>query len=301
MNQLSNPAAHVDIDPHRGASILHFGATSAPADNVLASYHWESPLPQANGYGTSQQDWLSGYRGGWQLLTPNAGAESSVAGVRHPFHGEVSTASWHVIEQSNLRLSMRTATHGPLIVTRIVELHPYRPRVTVRTILSNPTPIAAQAILVEHIALANDDEAVVRAPAKSGWEFDPASPEYDGRRTVWEQSPVRKAVGLGQWRVASLVDGSEGWIELRRRTNHVRVTWDPEQLPYLWYWQERGTPQFPFFGRADITGLEPASAKFSDGLAAAIARNEAWTIEAGGELTVTVAIELLTEESDRVE
>lgn len=301
MNHLSNAAAHVDVDPHRGASILHFGATSQPADNVLANYQWESPLPQGNGYGTSQQDWLSSYRGGWQLLTPNAGAESAVAGVRHPFHGEVSTASWHVVEHSALRLSMRTATRGPLIVTRIVELHPHRPLLTARTILSNPTSIPARAILVEHIALANDDEAVVRAPATSEWEFDPASPEYDGNRTIWDRSPLRKAVGAGQWRVASLVDGSEGWIELRRSTSHVRVTWDPEQLPYLWYWQERGTPQFPFFGRADITGLEPASAKFSDGLAAAIERNEAWTIEAGQELTVSVAIELLTRESSLVE
>lgn len=277
---------------------MHFGATSAPADNVLANYRQKSPLPEASGYGPSQQDWLTGYRGGWQLLTPNAGAESSVAGVRYPFHGEVSTASWQVVGHSALHLSMRTATRGPLMVTRSLELHPELPRLTARTTLSNPTPMGAKAILVEHIALANDEDATVRAPATSKWEFDPASPEYDGTRTVWERSPVRKAVGLGQWRVASLVDGSEGWIELRRRTHSVRVTWDPQQLPYLWYWQERGTAQFPFFGRADITGLEPASAKFSDGLAAAIARNEAWTIEAGQELTVSVAIELLTTESD---
>ena len=294
MNHLSNAVAHVEVDPHRGASILHFGATSLPADNVLARYQWESPLPQADGYGSSQQDWLSGYRGGWQLLTPNAGAESSVAGVRHPFHGEVSAASWRVIEHSALHLSLRTATRGPLIVTRTVELHPDRPRLTARTILSNPTLVAARAILVEHIALANDDDPLVRAPATSEWEFDPASPEYDGTRTVWERSPVRKSVGVGQWRVASLVDGSEGWIELRRGSSHVRVTWDPQQLPYLWYWQERGTAKFPFFGRADITGLEPASAKFSNGLAAAIARDEAWTIEAGEELMVSVAVELIS-------
>jgi hypothetical protein len=35
--------------------------------------------------------------------------------------------------------------------------------------------------------------------------------------------------------------------------------WDVKKFPYLWYWQERFSPGFPFYGRAEITGLEPAS------------------------------------------
>jgi hypothetical protein len=76
----------------------------------------------------------------------------------------------------------------------------------------------------------------------------------------------------------------------------VRVAWDAELLRYLWNSQEEGTAQFPFLGLADITGLEPGSASFSDGLPGAIGRGGAWTGLPGDEVAVSVALELVTVE-----
>ena len=44
-------------------------------------------------------DWLSHYRGGWQVMFPNAGAECTVDGLPHPVHGEVSSAPAEVLER----------------------------------------------------------------------------------------------------------------------------------------------------------------------------------------------------------
>ena len=94
--RLANPMIEVDVDPERGADILAIRRPGGP--NILATYDWRSPLraSRSSSYDDGETDWLSEYRGAWQELFPNAGAECEVMGVPLPFHGEVSTARWDV-------------------------------------------------------------------------------------------------------------------------------------------------------------------------------------------------------------
>ena len=48
-----------------------------------------------------------------------------------------------------------------------------------------------------------------------------------------------------------------------------------------------------WYGRADITALEPSSVPFSDGLLAAIDRGDAWIIGPGEERSVEVSVSLI--------
>lgn len=291
------------IDPERGCDVLHFGRTARAEDNVLAAYDWLAPVPAraGTGYGNSTLDWLSEYRGGWQLLTPNAGAASTVRGMEHPFHGEVSRARWHVDRTSAESLSATTATHGPLSVRRTIALDDEQARITATTTLSNDTPVTGYAVLVEHIAFRGSDDSRLRAPAGSLWRHDPASPEVVRamETMTWRHAALAEPRSRGGCRLASLVAGSEGWMELgggHDGTVGIRVEWDPVRMPFAWHWQERGSEGFPWFGRADITAIEPASASFSDGLAAAIERGEAWAVAPGQ--TIETAVSIMIEGED---
>lgn len=300
MLELSNDLITVMIDPERGASIDHIGASKSHEDNVLARYDWRSPnsVRTGPGYGNTAMDWLADFRGGWQVLTPSAGAESTVGGVLHPFHGDVSRANWNIVASNHESATLNTGTHGPLEVSRTVRIDSRLPKVFVSTTIRNDTPVAAPAIFVEHIAFVGHDEATIEAPAESRWVHDPNSPEAEAgsNPVTWAQSGLQQPISRGNYRLVSLHAGSEGWAELRTTETlgkSVRVEWDPKVLPHMWHWQERGTPSFPWYSRADITAIEPSSVLFSDGLEAAIDRGDAWMIQPGEQKTVDVSIELL--------
>ena len=56
----------------------------------LAWIDSEWPLRTGAGgvYYSADLDWLSGHRGGWQEMFPNAGAGCTIDGVFHPVHGD---------------------------------------------------------------------------------------------------------------------------------------------------------------------------------------------------------------------
>lgn len=294
MITLATPVGVATIDPANGAEVGHFGRTAAPEDNILASYDWEVPHPadRGPGYGSTRDDWHSRYRGGWQLATPNAGPECVVDGVRHPYHGEVSRSRWHVVDQAPDATTLRVGTHGPLVVTRRLVVSSAACRLTVTTVLENPTPIPAHAVLVEHLALRGADDGRVVAPSESRW----APAAQDPRVGQAEPTEWRDGTGLGgpiergASRLHTLRGGNEGWVEFDRPDRVVRVEWDPEMLPSLWYWREHGSPGFPWFGRADIVGLEPASVSEPHGLARAIERGDAFRIGPGQRLECRISV-----------
>lgn len=285
----------VVIEPENGASIRHVGRGSSPQQNVLADYDWTSPLPAGQGltYGDSRLDWLSGYRGGWQLLTPNAGAECEYLGVRYPFHGEVSTAAWSVDRVTPTTAVLSTGTRGPIRVERHISLDASASAVEVETLLVNESPVDAHAIMVEHIAFRSGSHTMVEAPSDSEWRHDPASREDSGRLERWSDD-LRRPVPQGEFRLAYLEKGSQGWAHIVQPElqSVCRVLWDPSMLPSLWYWQERGTEGFPWYGRAEITALEPASTSPSDGLAAAIREERAMRIPPRESLRVKLRMEI---------
>src|SRR5919197_1000064 len=49
----------------------------------------------------TEEVWTERYRGGWQLVTPNAGNQCDVDGHYHGFHGRASNDPWDVGYASN--------------------------------------------------------------------------------------------------------------------------------------------------------------------------------------------------------
>ncbi len=287
----SHAAVHVDLE--HGGSIVHFGSSEDSRDNVLAQFEPAAhSTPVRSIFSDSRADWLRHYGGGWQLLTPNAGDECTVDGVNHPFHGEVSKIAWARQRRSETSMTITAQAVNSLIVTRTMCLVPGRAELEVTTTLKNESDARVPAIFVEHIALASGDDMKVQASERSVWAF-PAEPNVLAAERPWS-SEFAGPIEVGSSRVMHLFRGSEGWVELRREhRDSVRVEWNPAELPYLWYWQERRTQGFPFYGRCDVAGLEPASAVFADGLAEAAVRGDAWWLDVHETRSATVRISLI--------
>jgi hypothetical protein len=69
----------------------------------------------------------------------------------------------------------------------------------------------------------------------------------------------------------------------------IKVEWDAEILPYLWYWQEFGaTKGYPWYGRHYNIGLEPFAGYPTHGLEKAISNGSAGSIGPGERKTFSM-------------
>jgi hypothetical protein len=75
-----------------------------------------------------------------------------------------------------------------------------------------------------------------------------------------------------------LTDFPEGWYELVHpgKGIGIRIEWDTEVMPYVWYWMEFGASEgYPWYGRLYTIGLEPFSSYPTNGLPDAIENGSA--------------------------
>ena len=258
---------------------------------LLASYDWASPVPVSRSltYGDPKLDWLSEYRGGWQLLIPNAGAACVVDDVPLPFHGEWSRTRVTVIERGADHIVMAAGTRLPLVVEREVRVEARPDRVLVRTTISNSSDRVVAFVWGEHPAFVVEDGDEIDLPparvvagdgsAVGDWPSDSEGGRLDRVDATHPRESVHFVVGL-----------SEGWASLRRRDGGVALAWDVNDFPAVWLWHEIASPGFPFYGRTSLVAIEPASSWPGSGLASAIANRQALTLESGHTRSTTVAL-----------
>jgi hypothetical protein len=85
-------------------------------------------------------------------------------------------------------------------------------------------------------------------------------------------------------RLVYAADLEGGWFALRNPALRLgaAMAWELAVFPHLWFWQEiGGSSGMPWYGRAAIAALEPASAWPSQGLAAAHQAGLAHVIQPG--------------------
>jgi galactose mutarotase-like enzyme len=284
----SHLVVHVDAD--RGADIRHIGRDED--HNILFHGAWEAPLPASRSvtWGQPVLDWLSEYRGDWQELFPNAGDACQVLGTTLPFHGEVSTARWEVVEQAADGVTLRTPARLPLILERTMRLDAERPALRIEERVTNESDLRVPFIWGHHPAFAVTESSVLDIPAgrieasmaflDEDGDIEPGAtghwPSLPGRdgRAVDLRSPIlpRRA-----HRLIWVPEVAAGWAAIRDPRSGVgaALAWDIETFPHAWLWQEVATPGMPWFGRSAITAIEPHMSWPSEGLAAAIERGQA--------------------------
>ena len=301
IERLKSPHITVLVDPGNGGTIRHIGRGPNPNQNVLAWYEWEDvqPLPLEYVEGESEKHWLSRYKGGWQFLTPNAGPECVHNGQRHSCHGESSYLPWTVATRSNESLIIELRVFESLHLKRSLSLHPSKPIFYCETEIRNMSLTPQEVVMVEHIAFQGSSTIQVSAPIKSRWVFSKGYEEDDLGTMFWDESGIdrpdlRFPIEGKFERMTYLDGGNEGWVSIfdQARSVGARLTFERERFPYLWYWQERYSPRFPFYGRGEITALEPASCYPGDALIGASKFGRSTVIPPGEEISFVIDLEI---------
>jgi hypothetical protein len=302
LEKLESQHISVLVDPTNGGTIRHIGRDSNPNSNVLAWYEWEEPHPLPLEYveGDSHKHWISRYRGGWQFLTPNAGNECVLNGQHHSFHGESSILPWEVTTRSKNKLIMELKIFNSLHLMRTLAIDPSLPILHCETEIVNIGLTPQEIVTVEHVAFQGSSTIEISAPEKSSWVFPEGYDEDGEGKMLWNESGInrpdlRSPIKDKFVRLAYLAEGSEGWVSIFDEARGVgaRLIWDAKKFPYLWYWQERFSPGFPFYGRAEITGLEPASCYPDEALNGASKSGRSTIIPVNEKISFDLAVEII--------
>ncbi|WP_154096264.1 hypothetical protein [Microbacterium testaceum] len=302
---LSTASATLRLAPDRGGEITFFGGPDGR--NALAYYDWDTPLSADSGpsYGSSELDWLSRYRAGWQFLFPNSGAESTALGIPVAFHGETSLAPVTVVRTTMDSCTIRTTARLPLELTRTIRLAPDAPTVYIEQSVTNVGSVDTPFVWGHHPTFPAVPGAHIDLPEGVGVSVEGASAGgLNPSEFVWPLA--RKIDGTPDdvsivpedptLRLLYLRDLPAGWVALRNPPGSevpgVGMSWDVSAYPFMWLWLQNGDPGFPWFGRAKIIGLEPQRAWPFDGLAGAVSREQAVVLTpgrtAGSWLTMTL-------------
>lgn len=294
----------VEMAASRGAEIRRIGRPDG--DNVLFLQDWPTPVRATDSisYGSTERDWLSQWRGGWQELFPNAGAAAEALGVPLPFHGDVSSARWSVIERDATSVTLQSATRLPLTLTRQMWLDPDAPVLHLEETVQNESDLeipflwghhpafdalpgtavdvpAGRAVVPQDYPVAHAD----LAPDDYQW---PSAHRTDGHPvdlSVLPAGPVE--------RVIYLPDIDAGWAALRRPDGlGVAMAFDTDVFRHLWVWIEIGGVDFPWYGRSRVVAVEPMSSWPNDGLTAAIARGRADRLGPAGSVSSWLTLSL---------
>ena len=291
MIEISNGNLVVKINELLGAEIVHYGTKNK---NYLAFYDWNSPVGASKSvhYETPLMDFMSEYRGGWQVLFPNAGNSSKINGIELPFHGEVSRTKVEITEMSENKVIISTGCRLPLVLTRSFTVLPDKDVLVIEQQVFNESNIKIPFIWGEHPAFALPKGSRIKL---TGAEIlvEPNNAGIEVDLSAVPNGPVE--------RLCYLKDVKEGWAAFEIGTDLLGMSWDKNAFPYLWFWQQIGGLGFPWFGRAMITALEPASSWPSYGLSEAIKNKQATYIESGEVKTSWTSLSLASNLGNKIE
>lgn len=278
------------LDPAHGAEILDL-VDLRTGRQLLGRPPFASELPR--GGDLDEATWTASYRGGWQLVSPNAGGPCSVDGHDHGFHGRASNDPWEVLDVRPSSAALAWSGHGIRIVRRLV-LAGGALEVTVEaSALGERAPL----VVVEHVALGLEllePEVVIELPPGLAYELSEAEgpPTTPANAARWPE--VRLLDGTTErpdrWRLAEprsrflvVADLPEGHAAIRNGLHGqgVELAWEADWLRHCWIWHEVRTYGGPWRGQTEVLVVEPASVPHSMGLATAVEHGQARWLEPG--------------------
>lgn len=274
MLELRSANLEVVIDPGHGAEIVSLIDRRTSTSLLAASPRGRSTLIQGE---LTLEEWEAGYRGGWQVLTPNAGDACQLEGEAHGFHGRASTDPWTLesIDDSSVRLAWKG--HSLRVVRRVVV---DGTTLSVETSWSTNSLSPVPMINVEHLAL---------GPAFLSHDVRVSMP---GTQPNASEIDLRADTPASDFRVVGPFD--KGLVEVVSEGDGPRaaIRWDASELPYLWFWHENLVPDGVFGPSGRVLGLEPASVRSEAGLARAVESGQATWISAGEVVTRKISLEI---------
>lgn len=309
---LSTDDIELLILPEHGGD-LHSLIHRSTGIDVLFKPHWQPSGISA--LGGDRAEWLADYRGGWQVLLPNAGDECRRDGRIWGFHGEASTVPWTVEHSgpASAELTVRLDT-APLHVRRHVALS--GSTVSVTEDVANVGSIDVEAMYVHHPAFGEPfigSGARLDAGART-IVTDPVAPgtiALAAAHTTWPYLPtsdgqidLSRIPGRDEPRalLAYLTDFTAPYYAISNPAIGlgVAVRWTDEPFRHAWLWQEfYSTPDPPWDGQACAMAVEPATTFPGHGLTYVNDHGgQGVVIPAGAAVTAALEMTLFTPPAD---
>jgi hypothetical protein len=289
--KLSSELAEVTVLPEKGADILSFVDLRSGVD-VLFKTPWgmRTPGPWAR-RGTTQERWIEAYAGGWQLLLPNGGDECVERGATWGFHGEAALLPWQVISSTESRAELETTLFlTPLCVRRHFALEGRT--LQIEETVTNESPEEIEVMWSHHPALgepfleggcilsagcrsvladSSEPGSLLAAGSHHDWPFVTTATggKVDLREVPWPDEPRSVLAYLG--------DFTSGFFAVTnpRLGLGFGLRWPLAMFDKAWLWQEiHASSGWPWFRRAYVVAVEPASTIPAHGMAMARAKGE---------------------------
>jgi galactose mutarotase-like enzyme len=314
--RLTSSHLRVDVVPEKGGDILSIRTLEGDIDLLWRSPWGLRPKGETTPSADSSVNFLRHYPGGWQTIFPNGGDATEVDGVEIPFHGEACVAAWEWTPVSEgpggIEVELKTTLHlTPFEITR--RLHLEGPVLHVAETVRNLSPAAREVMWSHHPAFgAPLISGASRVEAAAKWfraddlRDVPAGDLEPGDESRW---PVARTRAGDEADLSTLPSEDErsdrfgylgGFVEGRASITNpdlglrALLTWDVGTFPFAWYWLEaHATDGYPWYGRAYVFAIEPASSYPGQGIAQV--RSKTGTllqIPAGGERSAWVALEV---------
>lgn len=315
---IGNEHIEVVVLANKGADIYALVDRRTGTD-VLFKSPWGARQPSLwPETSTSLERWISSYAGGWQLLLPNGGDECVEQGVTWGFHGEAAMVPWNVLERRDDALTLETSlVTSPLRVRR--ELSLSGSVLQVKETVTNESTQDVEVMWSHHPAFGSpfldgtcilsagcrtvhaDDEAPGTLLSPSSIHEWPMATSVDGERVDLRVIPdpsEPRAV------LAYMKEFSSGFFAITNPTLGlgVGIRWPLDVFDKAWLWQEIHSGEgWPWFQRAYVVAVEPASSIPGHGIQSARAKGETFVTLQAAESREVVLEAVLFEGSTAVE
>ncbi len=248
---------------------------------------WHSPpgyrLPsESNGLlATSETGFLDCYGGGWQDALPTIGSgPTDLHGARFGLHGETSLLPWKArVEEDGASARAFLSVTGmryPYLLEKEIELMKGENKISIKEKLTNTSKQKLEFYWIQHPSFGEPFLAsgcVLELPPESR-VLNMASINPHGRVAEGEFDwPVVEAKEGGPLNLSIIPSKSlvaeettfmrvkQGWYSLASPATGLRFRfeWDVSTFPWVWFWQNYGIPDYPYYGDAWNVAVEPAT------------------------------------------
>lgn len=225
--------------------------------------------------------WMEHYRGGWQLITPNAGDPRKIHGAPVGFHGEAAISQWAIFESTpeSVRISLDLISI-PVRIERVISLE--KNEISITDQITNLSGVDLEFDYSSHPAFGGallDGEVSIETSATK-FTLDEESESAHGASGSTHQWPLIKSENGKTLDVSKLpTNGSNLWvfgwlsefdgpkwyrISNKEKNLSFEMRWESEFLDFAWFWLEFNSSQgFPWFGRVRTFAIEPSSTQTS--------------------------------------
>ena len=225
--------------------------------------------------------WMEHYRGGWQLITPNAGDPRKIHGAAVGFHGEAAISQWTIVESTpeSVRISLDLISI-PVRIERVISLE--KNEISITDQITNLSGVDLEFDYSSHPAFGGallDGEVSIETSATK-FTLDEESESAHGASGSTHQWPLIKSENGKTLDVSKLpthesnlwvfgwlseFDGPQ-WYRISNKEKNLsfEMRWESEFLDFAWFWLEFNSSQgFPWFGRVRTFAIEPSSTQTS--------------------------------------